>query len=153
MIYFIQNQIIWLGIGSLAEMKKIGILILSWIMISGCAKEHIKMDVISSYNISSDNWYELDINIIVDEDIVSDKDACSKESIQHILDNDFHSTRFSFDINGYPNKITADIFTSEKNIQTDKKAYSFEYVTKFNTENANMQNNIKDNPEEFKIQW
>lgn len=134
-------------------MKKIGILILSWIMISGCAKEHIKMDVISSYNISSDNWYELDINIIVDEDIVSDKDACSKEIIQHILDNDFHSIHFSFDVNGYPNNVSVDVFTSEKNAQKGKEAYSFEYVTEFNTENPDVQNNIKDNPGEFEIQY
>lgn len=116
-------------------------------------KKYIGMDIISSYNISSDNWYELDISIIVDENIASNKDVCSKEIIQHIIDNDFHSTRFSFDTNGYPNKVTVDIFTSEKNIQTGKKAYSFEYVTKFNTENIEMQNNIKDNPEEFKIQY
>ncbi len=55
--------------------------------------------------------------------------------IQHILDNDFHSTRFSFDINGYPNNVSVDVFTSEKNAQKGKEAYSFEYVTEFNTEN------------------
>ena len=110
------------------------------------------MDVISSRNTTSSNWYELDIDVIADEDDVSDKDACSREIIQHILDNDFHSTRFSFDINGYPNSVSVDVFTSEKNVQKDRKAYSFEYVTEFNAENPDKQNNIKDNPEEFEIQ-
>ena len=65
----------------------------------------------------------------------------------------FHSARFSFDINGYPNNVSVDVFTSEKNAQKGKEAYSFEYVTEFNTENPDVQNNIKDNPGEFEIQY
>lgn len=42
------------------------------------------MDIISSDNTTADNWYELDLSVIVDKDIVSDKNACSKEIIQHI---------------------------------------------------------------------
>lgn len=135
-------------------MKKTGLLILlSCGMICGCSKEYIEMDILSSNNTTSGNWYELDIDVIADKDDVSDKEACSREIIQHILDNDFHSTRFSFDINGYPNNVSVDVFTSEKNAQKGKKAYSFEYVTEFNTENPDVQNNIKDNPGEFEIQY
>lgn len=111
------------------------------------------MDVLSSRNITAENWYELNINVIADKNTVSDREACSRKIIQHILDNDFRSTRFSFDLNGYPNEVTIDVFTSEKNFQKGKAAYSLEYVTKFNIENVDMQNNIKDNPDEFKIQY
>ena len=135
-------------------MKKLRIsMLLSCIIISGCANEKIEMDIISSNNTTADNWYELDLSVIVDKDIVSDKNACSEEIIQHILANDFHSTRFSFDISGYPNEVTVDVYTSEKNIQNNIKEYSFSYVTKFNTQNIGKQNNIKDNPEEFEIQY
>ena len=135
-------------------MKKLRIsMLLSCIIISGCANEKIEMDIISSNNTTADNWYELDLSVIVDKDIVSDKKACSEEIIQHILANDFHSTRFSFDISGYPNEVTVDVYTSEKNIQNNIKEYSFSYVTKFNTQNVGKQNNIKDNPEEFEIQY
>lgn len=135
-------------------MKKLRIsMLLSCIIISGCANEKIEMDIISSNNTTADNWYELDLSVIVDKDIVSDKKACSEEIIQHILANDFHSTRFSFDISGYPNEVTVDVYTSEKNIQNNIKEYSFSYVTKFNTQNIGKQNNIKDNPEEFEIQY
>ncbi|MXP74018.1 hypothetical protein GN277_00740 [Lachnospiraceae bacterium WCA-9-b2] len=135
-------------------MKKTGILILlSCSIICGCSKEYIEMDAISSHSTTSADWYELDIDVIADEDDVSDKEACSREIIQHILDNDFHSIHFSFDVNGYPNNVSVDVFTSEKNAQKDKEAYSFEYVTEFNTENPDIQNNIKDNPEEFEIQY
>lgn len=135
-------------------MKKTGLLILlSCGMICGCSKEYIEMDAISSHSTTSADWYELDIDVIADKDDVSDKEACSREIIQHILDNDFHSTRFSFDINGYPNNVSVDVFTSEKNAQKGKEAYSFEYVTEFNTENPDVQNNIKDNPGEFEIQY
>lgn len=66
-------------------MKKLRIsILLSCIIISGCANEKIEMDIISSDNTTADNWYELDLSVIVDKDIVSDKNACSKEIIQHI---------------------------------------------------------------------
>ena len=135
-------------------MKRAGsVVLLSGIILSGCAKQPIEMDVFSSINTTASNWYRLDINVIVDEDIASDKDACSTEIIQHILDNDFHSIRFSFDVNGYPNEVMVDVFTSEKNLQKGEKAYSFEYTTEFNTEHPDIQYNIKDNPEEFSIQY
>lgn len=135
-------------------MRKSGpFILLLCILMTGCMKKHMEMDVFSSRNVISDNWYELVIEVIVDEEIASDEDACSRNIIQHILDNDFHNMRFAFDINGYPNKVIVDVFTTEKNLQNDKKAYSFEYVTEFNTENIEIQNNIKDNPEKFKIQF
>lgn len=126
-------------------------ILLSCVLISGCAEKSAGIDVISSQSITSGNWYELDIDVIVNEDTVSAKDACSKEIIQHVLDNDFHSTHFSFDLNGYPNEIAVDVFTSKKYFEKGKKSYSFKYATKFNTENVDIQNNIKDNPNEFKI--
>lgn len=133
-------------------MKRSGILfLLSCVLISGCANESVGMDVISSQNITSGNWYELDIDIIVNEDTASAKDACSNEIIRHILDNDFHSTHFSFDLSGYPNEIAVDVFTSEKNFKKGETSYSFKYAAKSNTGNVDIQNNIKDNPNEFKI--
>lgn len=111
------------------------------------------MDVLSSHSTTSANWYELNINVIADKDTVLDKDACSNEIIQHVLDNDFQSTRFSYDLSGYPNEVTVDVFTSEKDFKKGKVAYSFDYVTDFNTENVDMQNNIKDNPDEFEIRY
>lgn len=135
-------------------MKRLKItILLSCIMLYGCTKEYTEMDVVSSHNSTSNNWYKLNIDVIADKETVSNKDTCSREVIQHILDNDFHSIRFSFDISGYPNEVTVDIFTSEKNIKKGKKAYSFEYVTEFNMEDPDIQNNIKDNPEEFEIQY
>lgn len=135
-------------------MKRLKItILLSCIMLYGCTKEYTEMDVVSSHNSTSNNWYKLNIDVIADKETVSNKDTCSREVIQHILDNDFHSIRFSFDISGYPNEVTVDIFTSEKNIKKSKKAYSFEYVTEFNMEDPDIQNNIKDNPEEFEIQY
>lgn len=116
-------------------------------------KESVEMDVLSSHSTTSANWYELNINVIADKDTVLDRDACSNEIIQHVLDNDFQSTRFSYDLSGYPNEVTVDVFTSEKDFKKGKTAYSFDYVTDFNTENVDIQNNIKDNPDEFEIRY
>lgn len=134
--------------------KPLGItILLSCALLSGCAKESVEMDVLSSHSATSANWYELSINVIADKDTVLDRDACSNEIMQHVLDNDFQSTRFSYDLSGYPNKVTVDVFTSEKDFKKGKVTYSFDYVTDFNTENDDMQNNIKDNPDEFEIQY
>ena len=135
-------------------MKLLGTSVLiPYILLSGCTKEPIEMDVLSSDSVTAANWYELSIDVIADKDDVLDRDACSNEIIQHVLDNDFHNIRFSFDLNGYPNEVTVDVFTSEKNFKEGKVAYSFDYVPDFNTENIDIQNNIKDNPDEFEIQY
>ena len=139
---------------ALKIMKRLGIsILLSCVLLSGCTKESVEMDVLSSHSITSANWYELNIDVIADKDAVLDIDACSNEIIQHILDNDFHSTHFSYDLSGYPNEVSVDVFTSERNFKKGKTAYSFDYVTDFNTENIDNQNNIKDNPDEFEIQY
>lgn len=49
--------------------------------------------------------------------------------------------------------MSVDVFTSEKSVRKGKKAYSFEYATEFNTENPDIQNNIKDYPEAFEIKY
>lgn len=135
-------------------MRRLGnSILLSCVLLSGCTKESVEMDVLSSHSTTSANWYELNINVIADKDTVLDRDTCSNEIIQHVLDNDFQSTRFSYDLSGYPNEVTVDVFTSEKDFKKGKTAYSFDYVTDFNTENVDIQNNIKDNPDEFEIRY
>lgn len=63
-------------------MRRSGIFILFLcVIISGCEKEHVEMDVFSSQNIISDNWYELNIDVIVDDEIASDEEECSREII------------------------------------------------------------------------
>ena len=135
-------------------MKRLGTsILLSCVLLSGCRKEFVEMDVLSSHNTTSANWYELSINVIADKEAILDREACSSEIIQHVLDNDFHSVRFSYDLSGYPNEVTVDVFTSEKDFKKGEISYSFEYVTDFNTEDVDTQNNIKDNPDEFEIQY
>ena len=57
-------------------MKKTGLLILlSCSMICGCSKEYIEMDILSSNNTTSGNWYELDIDVIAEKDDETDKEA------------------------------------------------------------------------------
>lgn len=140
-----------MNIGIMRQLGKS--ILLSSVLLSGCTKESVEMDVLSSHSATSANWYELNINVIADKDTVLDKDACSNEIIQHVIDNDFQSTRFSYDLSGYPNEVTVDVFTSEKDFKKGKTAYSFDYVTDFNTENVDIQNNIKDNPDEFEIRY
>lgn len=140
-----------MNIGIMRQLGKS--ILLSSVLLSGCTKESVEMDVLSSHSATSANWYELNINVIADKDTVLDKNACSNEIIQHVIDNDFQSTRFSYDLSGYPNEVTVDVFTSEKDFKKGKTAYSFDYVTDFNTENVDIQNNIKDNPDEFEIRY
>jgi len=55
-------------------MKRLKItILLSCIMLYGCTKEYTEMDVVSSHNSTSNNWYKLNIDVIADKETVSNK--------------------------------------------------------------------------------
>lgn len=144
-------------------MKKLNVywtLISVLILLTGCGmkKETVALDVLNASSIQSDNWYEECISVIADKTLADDKEKCANEIIQHVLDNTFHSIHFSFakikdgvEISTYPNELHVAVYVSDDAFQKGEPYFSFEYVTEFNEEDLNEQNNIKDNPELFRI--
>ena len=60
--------------------------------------------VVSSMNISSDRYYEQKLT-----------DKFVEEMLQRCIDNDFHEMKFSYDLNGYPDKIEITVYLNEIN--------------------------------------
>lgn len=66
-------------------------------------------------NISSDGYYEQKLTIVVNKLFILDKDKFTEEMLERCIDNDFHEIKFSYDFNGYPNKIEITVYLNEIN--------------------------------------
>lgn len=130
-----------------------GMTLMGAAILTGCSDRTQKMDIIHSYSMAADNWRSESISVIVDKSIAEDREKCSQEIIQRVLENRFPSTDFTFEENGYPNELSVSVYTSEKNFKDGNSTYHFDYVTDFNTEDIEIQNNIKDNPNAFRIEY
>lgn len=85
------------------------------------------MDVVNSFSMSSSNYKEENINVILNKLIVTEsKEYIVENIIQHVLDNDFHTIRFSSD-GGYPHKLKVSVYKSKKDLEQDDMLFSFSY--------------------------
>lgn len=85
------------------------------------------MDVVNSMSLNSANYKEENINVVLNKlVVVESKEGIAESIIQHVLDNDFHSIRFSFS-GGYPNKLKVSVYKSEKDLKSDNLLFSFTY--------------------------
>lgn len=130
-----------------------GMTLMGAAILTGCSDRTQEMDIIHSYSMAADNWRSESISVIVDKSIAEDRKKCSQEIIQRVLENRFPSTKFAFEEKGYPNELSVRVYTSQKNFKDGDSTYHFDYVTDFNTEDIEMQNNIKDNPDAFRIEY
>ena len=71
--------------------------------------------VVSSMNISSDRYYEQKLTIVANRLFILNKDKFVEEMLQRCIDNDFHEMKFSYDLNGYPDKIEITVYLNEIN--------------------------------------
>lgn len=130
-----------------------GMTLMGAAILTGCSDRTQEMDIIHSYSMGADNWRSESISVIVDESTAEDREKCSQEIIQRVLDNGFPSTKFAFEEKSYPNELSVSVYTSQKNFKDGNSTYRFDYVTDFNTEDIEIQNNIKDNPDAFRIEY
>lgn len=131
----------------------VGMILMASANLIGCVDKTPEMDVVHSYSMSVDNWHFESISVTVNKSIAKDHEKCSQEIIQRLLDNRFPSTDFAFEETGYPNELSVSVYTSEQEFRDGDSAYCFDYVTDFNTDNIDVQNNIKDNPDTFRIEY
>ena len=72
------------------------------------------MDVVNSISFGNSNYREENVNVVLNKMIVAEsKDDIADEIVQKILDNDFHTIRFSF-VDGYPNRLDVSVYKNEK---------------------------------------
>lgn len=86
-----------------------------------------EMDVVHSFSINSPNYKEENIIVILNKAIVTEsKERIADNIIQRVLNNDFHTIRFSFD-NGYPNQLNVSIYKSKEAMVSGDVLFSFSY--------------------------
>lgn len=122
--------------------------ILLFILISGylqcCRDVCVKGTMISSES----NGYSENIVIIANKLWIKDKQKFTEEMIQRCIDNDFHEVLFSYDVQGYPNKLYFTIYKNEFQYKHNKIEFEGVYEQ---IEGEIYKYNIKDSPEKFKI--
>ena len=85
------------------------------------------MDVVNSMSLNSYNYREENIRVILNKIIITEKEKeIARDIIQHILDNDFHTIKFSFK-DGYPNRLKVFIYKNEKDLKLNNQLFSFIY--------------------------
>lgn len=102
------------------------------------------VNVTSSMNFSSGNYYEMKFTVVANKLFIIDKQRFAEEMIERCIDNDFHDIKFSYDMMGYPNRLQINVYLNE----FSKSHFTILYMT----ESGNgMGYNIKDNPDKFVI--
>lgn len=102
------------------------------------------VEVTSTMNTASGNFYELDLTVVANRIMILDRERYAKELIQRCINNDFHEIRFSYDVMGYPNRLQIRVYLNE----LCEQSFLICYRTK--TENRPVYN-IKDNPDKFEV--
>lgn len=102
------------------------------------------VNVTSSMNLSSDNYYEMELTVVANKLFIIDKQRFAEEMIERCIDNNFHDIKFSYDMMGYPNRLQFNVYLNE----FSKSHFTILYMTE--SENG-MDYNIKDNPDKFVI--
>lgn len=108
------------------------------------------MEICNSTSETFKNGYCEDITVIANKLYIKDKQKFAKLVIQKCIDNSWDEIRFSYDLNGYPNELSIDVYTNMYKF-TYRKKVSFKIVYSQDAE-YNFKYNIKDNPEKFTIQ-
>lgn len=86
-----------------------------------------EMDVMNSISLNSANYRQECLTVVMNTMIVTDSnEEIANTIIQHVLDNDFHAIRFSFD-NGYPNELNISVYKTEHDIESGDMLFSFTY--------------------------
>ena len=89
------------------------------LFLSGCTKYSAEeMDVTSSSIEKNDTGTTLAITVILNGKPSSkDYENCSRSIIQHCIDNSFKSTRFSYDLSGYPTALEGTVYATKNDIE------------------------------------
>lgn len=108
--------------------KIIAIVVIVTLVICFCYLQFGRdIDVRNSISISSSNYNEENINIILNKLIVTEsKEDISNNIIQRVLDNSFNTIKFSFN-GGYPQRLDVSVYKNERDYKNSNMLFSFSY--------------------------
>ena len=102
------------------------------------------MDVYGSYAMTSDNYHEERLTVVVNKLYVADQKACAEEIVKRCRENSFKSVRFSYD-QSIPNALYVTVYASKRQAERGKQMFSFSYLP----QDSEGTYNIIDDSEEF----
>lgn len=86
-----------------------------------------EMDVVNSISLNSTNYRQERLTVTINTMTVPDsKEDTANTIIHHVLDNDFHTVKFSFD-NGYFNELNVSVYKTKHDVESGDKLFSFTY--------------------------
>lgn len=95
-----------------------------------------EIDVVWSRNTTYQEGSETNMAVVLNNpEFSEDYDETAKIIVRKFLCNDFPSVLFSFDINGYPNEITIEVYESQKDYESNSMIFTIEGSLDSNEEN------------------
>lgn len=95
-----------------------------------------EIDVVWSRNTTYQEGSETNMAVVLNNpDYSEDYDETAKIIVRKFLCNDFPSVLFSFDINGYPNEITIEVYENQKEYESNSMIFTIEGSLDSNEEN------------------
>lgn len=106
------------------------------VLLIGCNRENEvrEPDCVSSSSFNE----ELHLTIVANRNEIEDKESFAKEILEMCRNNSFKSIMLSTDIQGFPEKITAEIYLWKEEISEKEPALIVEYAILNNNEEYNM---------------
>ena len=103
---------------------------------SNAREDEGEIDVIWSRNTTYEEGAETHMAVVLNNpEFSEDYDETAKIIVRKFLCNDFPSVLFSFDINGYPNEITIEVYESQKDYESNSMIFTIEGSLDSNEEN------------------
>lgn len=123
-------------------MKKILVLVGTMLIFMFCGCHSVsEPDCIGSMVIDGN----YDLQIVANCSHIKDKASFATLLYEKCKENTFRSTIFSYDITGYPRKLTMDVYLRKNDVKKDEPIMRIE----FHPDEREKECNIKDNPEEY----
>lgn len=121
------------------------------LLLTGCGREEPEegMDVVRNRVVIMEHGTIEHLAIVTNTGEVEDWEACAMEIIEHCVNNDFQTVRFSYDRNGYPVELHAEVYLTKEDMKNGEAVFSMSYVQ---DESYGYQYNIKDHPEKFYLE-
>lgn len=129
MVYSATNKIAMMGVDLFMKKKIIAISIVFAVLMIyvGHLQFGRDMDVVNSFSLNSSNNREENINVILNKLIITEnEEEIANNIVQGVLDNSFHTIRFSFD-GGYPHRLDVSVYKSENDLKESQMLFSFSY--------------------------
>lgn len=97
----------------------------------GCGKgQKEEIDVFNSFVTETSDSYEEHIGVVADTEAMrqSDYEQVALDIIEKYLANDFDSVLFSFDVRGYPYRLTATVYLTDGDVESGEPKFSMSYT-------------------------